>query len=130
MSRVVFDQNSMFLEVLGLSDALIISGDPGFYISTAVITAEIVDEDDTQIWTDTLSYISSPSTEVIRNDVTYPDGNYRATLPETIPWSTKLAGSRTVYHHHVAKVTADDGTNRDGYWEELVKVQLRDFGDN
>jgi hypothetical protein len=130
MSKVFFDSNSMILELLGLADNTLPDTDGSYYISSATVTGEIVDEDATQLWTGSLLYVSTPSIVVIRDGVSYPDGNYRAVVPETIAWATKIVRGDTRFQIHWAKVTADDGANRDGYWEEMIKVETRNFGDN
>jgi hypothetical protein len=118
MSKVMFDQNSMFLELLGLSQAT----DDTFVI-TATVSADIMDEDATSVWSGSLSYLGSA---VTRGGITYTDGNYRATVPETVTWSTNADGS---FQRHWAEITADDGASRDGFWREFIKVETRNFGD-
>jgi hypothetical protein len=119
MAKAIFDDNSMFLELLGLTDSATDAA-----VTTAVVTGEIIDEDDASIWSGPLTYLG---TAVTRNGVIYTDGNYRATIPEDTAYTTKTVANKTRYQRHWAKITADDGVNRDGLWREPLVVRYRDF---
>lgn len=79
------------------------------YINNATVTVTLVDSDGNSVsgetWPVTLSYVSGS------------DGNYRATLADTIS-----ASADTAYR---ARVTADGGAGLKGYWEIPVYAVKR-----
>lgn len=129
MAQLWFDQNTHLLELLGLNDRRLEVGDPNYWITTAVVTAEIVDEDGTQVWTDTLTYLGAGQAitrEIHGIPITFADGNYRIAVPDTVSFSLKANGKRK---RHIVKVDADDGTDRDGHWEDTVSFAQRNFAE-
>ncbi len=123
MAKVIFDDNTMFLELLGLTQAT-----DGAFVTTAAVTGLIEDEAAVSIFAGSLTYLGA-AVAVTRNGVLYADGNYRAIVPEDTAWSTKTVAGAIRFHRHWAKITADDGVNRDGVWREPVVIRYRSFGE-
>lgn len=129
MAQLWFDENTHLLELLGLNDRRLEKGDPSYVITTAVVTAEIVDEDGTQVYTGTLVYLGAGvavTREIHGIPITFDDGNYRVAVPDTVSFSLKASGKRK---RHIVKVDADDGTDRDGHWEDTIAFGQRNFAE-
>jgi hypothetical protein len=127
MAQLWFDENTHLLELLGLNDRRLEVGHANYWITTAIVTAEIVDEDDVQVWSGTLTYLGEiVSREIHGAPMTFADGNYRAAVPDTVAFSVKANGKRK---RHIVKVDADDGTDRDGHWEDTISFGQRNFAE-
>ena len=105
-SQILFDQNSMVLELQGLKDSV-----SDTYINTATVAVTLVDSDDVNVvgetWPLTMIYVASSN------------GNYRAILPDTL---TLAVGSL-----YAAKISATGGVDLVGYWKWPLVVESRDF---
>jgi hypothetical protein len=124
MARIFFDANTGLLELLGLQEKT-----TGDYINSATVTYDIQKPDGTSVDSGSVTSLGalvSVTRDIDGVSVTFPDGNYRAVIPETITWATKPNGK---FERHTVIVTADDGVNRDGEWEQEVPVSKRDFSE-
>lgn len=99
----IYVGNDNVLKVTALAD------DAGTYINTATVTATLEDESGAEVsgetWPITLSYVSAS------------DGNYQGVLKDTLSLST--------VKEYTAKITADDGANKKGYWEFPLRSAAR-----
>lgn len=100
----VYVSNTNILEVRGLQEA--ISGD---YANGATVSVTIVDECGTavsgQSWPIAMSYVSGSN------------GDYRATIPNTV----QLTAGRTYF----AQVSANAGANKIGFWRHKFRPVSR-----
>lgn len=100
-----FVQNSNVLELQGLKDAI-----TNAYINDATVTVTIVNAATGatvagQSWPMTMTYVPASS------------GNYRAILADTISFTAKTK--------YKAKITANAGVGRVGYWEFEIRPLVR-----
>lgn len=124
MSRIFFDANTGLLELLGLQEKTTLT-----YINSATVTYDISDPDGTSVDSGAVTALGSlvaVTREIDGETIIFPDGNYRAIIAEDVAWATKANGK---FHRHTVIVTADDGVNRDGEWEQEVPVSKRDFSE-
>lgn len=100
----IYISNDNVITLVGLQNAL----DTANYLNAAAVTVTLVDSDDVDVvgetWPLTMDYVAAS------------DGNYRATLADTL---TLSAGE------YVAQVNANAGAGLQGYWELPVTVQKR-----
>ena len=104
MSATIYISNDNLLEVRSLYDE-----GADAYVNDATVTVTLEDIAGTEIvgetWPLSLSYVSASN------------GIYQATLADTL---TLTAGTKVV-----AKVTADGGAGKKGYWEKTLTVANR-----
>lgn len=105
MSLTLYLGNDNVLTLVGLQNDI-----SAAYLNAATVTVTLVDSDGTEIsgetWPLTMTYVATS------------DGNYRATLPDTL---TGLTAADAL----TAKVSADGGAGLQGYWEVPVLAAVR-----
>lgn len=106
MSLTLYISNDNVLTLVGLQNSV-----SAAYLNAATVTVTLVDSEGTDIagetWPVSMAYVASS------------DGNYRATLVDTL---TGLTDADVV----TAKVTADGGAGLNGYWEVPLTAATRD----
>lgn len=103
---VAFVANTNILELIGLQDAL-----TGDYINNATVTlVDLVDEENVSV----APFSGSPVTMPY---VSGTNGNYRGVLDSELP----LVGGQC----YIAKIAADGGIDRKGFWEFKFKALKR-----
>jgi hypothetical protein len=107
MTEVIYVSNDNLLKVNGLRNALAAAG---VYLETATVTVTLVDEQGAAVsgetWPLSLAFVAGS------------DGNYRATLKDTL--------SITADKKYKAKITADGGVGLRAYWEIPVLTKIRE----
>lgn len=130
-TQIWFNLNSHTIELLGAHDENLADTDPNYWLDSAIVTGEIIDETEaakmdagdayTPVASVSMTYLGTAWT---RNGVTYDDGNYRGVFAEDPAWTLKASGRR---ERHFVQVKLDDGTNRDGLWREPIDFKERKF---
>ena len=106
MPQILFHENTMTIELLGLQDA-----DDDSYINNATVTVTITDEDDVDVvgetWPVTMTYVAASN------------GDYRANLSYLMD-----IDPRNIY---TAKVTAIATGGERANWKYPLVAEERDF---
>ena len=123
MARILFDQNTGMIELLGLKDVI-----TDTFITSATVNGQIDDADGTTVFGPSVmaSVGASVTREIDGVSQTFTSGNYRVIVPETTNYTLKSNGK---FQRHTVIITADDGTNRDARWEQEIPITTRDFSE-
>ena len=103
MNRIVYYKNDNLLELTGLRD---VTKSSTTFVNNATVTADLKDSDGVAIGSQlTLAYVTSS------------DGDYRATVPDTL--SVDLGDDVT------AEITADAGAGLRAFWDAKLHIEKR-----